>query len=300
MGIGDFVKRGVKAVGKGIKKVVKGVGKVFKRVLKALPAIAKVVVMAVAAYFTFGVALSFMPAAAPMIASAPGFAANGVAGAGIFSQAAANIGLGGGLASGASVATGASVSTAMLGNAAAIEAAAGAANASAAVGSMGSVGAAPGAVEAAGQAATATLDGGVSLGTASETSSVLASNGVTGGAVGGGGAGGGGVAVNAGMSTSDKLLLASTGLQAVGAFMQPSIDEEYEARAKFRGSFYGSEGGGGGTSYAPTAPDGNPYSSSAAATAGVPQAAKAKPMPAPVMMDTGVQPLIKSEVTRYG
>ena len=63
-----------------------------------------------AIYFTAGVALSYFPATAAFAAGMPGFAAGGtlglgvgegaVAGTGVFSEAAASIGLGGGLAEG--------------------------------------------------------------------------------------------------------------------------------------------------------------------------------------------------------
>ena len=91
--------------------IAKGIKKVFKKVVKVVKQIAKPLAIAVAAYFTAGVALSFIPATSAFAASLPGFASGGsigfgigsgaTAGTGIFSQAAATIGLGGGLAKGA-------------------------------------------------------------------------------------------------------------------------------------------------------------------------------------------------------
>ena len=85
--------------------VVKGIKKVFKKVAKVVKKIIKPVAIAVAVYFTAGVALSYMgPAAAGFSAGLPGFSGAAGAGPGIFSTAAAKIGLGSGLAKAAYVA----------------------------------------------------------------------------------------------------------------------------------------------------------------------------------------------------
>ena len=89
---------------KGIKKVFRKVGKVLKKIIKPLA-------IAVAVYFTAGLALSAFAPTAGFAASMPGFAGGGlfgtgvavgsapvVAGSGIFSQVAGALGMGGGLA----------------------------------------------------------------------------------------------------------------------------------------------------------------------------------------------------------
>ena len=102
--------------------VVKGIKKVFKKVVKFVKKALPIVLMAVAVYFTAGLALSAMPATASFAASMPGFAGGGflglgvgtsittgaaaTAGTGIFSQAAVAMGVGtlgahGGLVGGA-------------------------------------------------------------------------------------------------------------------------------------------------------------------------------------------------------
>src|ERR1700733_13016317 len=93
--------------GNSMSGVLNSIGKVFSKVWDFIKPIAKVVLIAAAVYFTAGVALSYFPATAAFAASMPGFAAGGtlglgvgegaVAGTGVFSEAAANIGLGSGL-----------------------------------------------------------------------------------------------------------------------------------------------------------------------------------------------------------
>jgi hypothetical protein len=115
------LKKVVKAVVNVGKKIVKGVGKVFSKVMEKLPAIVKVAVIAVAAYFTAGVALSYMGGSAFVAGSMPGFVSmSGVAGGGVFSGVAGSLGVGSGIAAGASSITGATITTGMLGNSAAI------------------------------------------------------------------------------------------------------------------------------------------------------------------------------------
>ncbi len=91
--------------------IVKGIGKVFKKIGKVLKKIIKPLAIAVAVYFTAGLALAAFPATAGFAASMPGFAGGGflgtgigvgaTAGTGVFSNVATAIGLGGGLQAGA-------------------------------------------------------------------------------------------------------------------------------------------------------------------------------------------------------
>ncbi len=207
--------------------VVKGVKKVFKKVWKAIKPIVTVVAIAVAAYFTAGVALSFIPATSAFAASLPGFAGGGLlgtgigagatAGTGIFSSAASAIGLGGGLAAGAG---------------------AGATSAAATAAGAGFF------------PSTATVAAGDTLGV---LGGINAGAGVAGAgaAAGAGGvaAGAGGAALaKVGMSLTDKLLLAKVGTDVAGAMFGPSPEDmfaaEAEENAKFRGAFYGMEADG--------------------------------------------------------
>lgn len=215
--------------------VVKGVKKVFKKVAKVIKKIIKPVAIAVAAYFTAGIALSFIPATSAFAASLPGFAGGGFlgtgigagaagAGTGIFSTAASAIGLGGGLASGAAKVTGAAM----------------------AAGAQG------GALLAGGADAGGVLAGSLATGAAPETAAAL---GTTFGAGGGATVGGSSLALTgpgstnallagtAGMSLTDKLLMAKVGTDVAGALFGPSPEEDYAAQAeeaaKFRGAFYG-------------------------------------------------------------
>jgi len=174
--------------------VVKGVGKVFKAVAKVVKKIAKPVLIGAAIYFTGGLALSAFPATAGFAASLPGFgiSASGAA-TGIFSKAAAALGLQGGLVAGAA------------GNAAA-------AGAPLIAGAEGGAGAVMSGLSG-GSSAASTLGAGITLG------------------------GGGGTA--AAMSFTDKLLLASLGSKAVGAFLAPDLGDQYDEAKRWRGAFYG-------------------------------------------------------------
>jgi len=71
-------------------KVTKAIGKGLKKIGKVVKKIAPYVLMAVAAYFTAGVALSYFGATAGFAASMPGFGATG-----LFTKAATAIGLSG-------------------------------------------------------------------------------------------------------------------------------------------------------------------------------------------------------------
>lgn len=50
----------------------------------------------------------------------------------------------------------------------------------------------------------------------------------------------------AGMSLTDKLMLASIGTKAVGAFLAPGMDEQYTEAKRWRGAFYGTYADGSG------------------------------------------------------
>lgn len=214
--------------------VVKAVKKVFKKVGKFIKKAIKPLLIAAAVYFTAGLALSAFPATAGFAASLPGFAGGGVlgtgigagatAGTGIFTKVAAKIGLGtlgkaGGLVGGA---LSKGTSAALL-----------SANAGATAVALG-----------AGKAGTAGLIGTQAAAVAGNTANaILAGSGAAGGAAGAAGAlgAGAGVAAKAGMSLTEKLLLAQMGTKTIGAFLAPTDDEVAEAQKKWRGAFYGAE-----------------------------------------------------------
>jgi len=198
--------------------IAKGIKKVFKKVVKVVKQIAKPLAIAVAAYFTAGVALSFIPATSAFAASLPGFASGGsigfgigagkIAGTGIFSQAASTIGLGGNLISGG-IKAGTGLGTMAMAH-----------GSNATLAAVGSA-VAPNAAAFAGAGA---------------------------GAGAGLGAGLGAGAAKAGLSLTDQLLLAKVGTDLAGAAFGPTIEDEYEAKysakAQFHGSYYGAEAGG--------------------------------------------------------
>lgn len=184
--------------------VVKGVKKVFKAVGKFVKKIAKPVLIAAAVYFTGGLALSaFGPTQAFAATMLPGFgvSASGAA-TGIFSKAAAVIGLDAGLVAGAAKAAGTT--------------AAGGVGAVANMNAMGAAKAGAGVGAAVGPPA-----------------SLAGSASVVGPAA-------------AGMSLVDKLMLASIGTKAVGAFLAPGLDESYTEAKRWRGAFYGTYADGSG------------------------------------------------------
>jgi len=177
--------------------LIKGVKKVFKKVANVVKKIIKPVAIAVAAYFTVGLALSYIPATQAFAAGLPGFASAAGPSTGIFSKVASKIGLSGGLEAGA--------------------------------------------LKAAGTAVTGTAGGG-----AVAELGGMAGKTTLGGAVTGSGASA--PAAAAGMSLTDKLLLAKIGTDVGGALFGPTPQEIAEAEAieaaKFRGSYYGMEAGG--------------------------------------------------------
>lgn len=262
--------------------IVKHVKKTFKRHLKTVKKWGKWVALAVAVYFTAGLALSAMPATASFAAAMPGFAGGGfaglgigagaTAGTGIFTQAAAAMGLGtlgsagglvggalqGGSVLGAAAATpgalagaGISAGTIATGAAEAGIALGGAAGGAAGTVGLGGAGALGGGVASTGIEGTV----GLASGTSSTLSGAAANVGISqaagaAGAAGAGAAGGGAIAAKAGMGLTEKLLLASVGTQTVGALLGPSPAEIAREQAKadktFYGAFYGMEADGSG------------------------------------------------------
>lgn len=204
--------------------IVKGIKKVFKKIVKVVKKIAKPLLIAAAVVFTGGLALSAFPAMAGFAASLPGFAGGGflglgigataTAGTGMFSALAGAIGLGGGIAAGA-------------------------------IGAGTSLAALPASLQAAGAAA---LTGGTAASTAAIAAGAPMAGQITQAALVSGGPALAGTGITAAtaaakMTFTEKLLLGSMGMNAVGALLAPSAksiarDQAIEA-AKFRGSFYG-------------------------------------------------------------
>lgn len=212
-------------------KAVKKVGKAFKKVAKAAWKIVKPVAIAVAAYFTAGVALSFIPATAGFAASLPGFAGGGIAGLGVgagatagtgaFTSVATTMGLGGGLASGA--VQGSAMMSAITGVSPQLV--------SGVVG--GEIGTA-GMMTAAHQAAGSGAAGAAAGGAGGAGGAVAAKTALSGGSA----------ATKAGMSLSDKILLAKVGTDVVGAAFGPTELDMLEAKAEYdrearQGTYYG-------------------------------------------------------------
>jgi len=200
--------------------VVKGVKKVFKKVGKVLKKIAKPLAIAVAVYFTAGLALSAFAPTAGFAATMPGFAGGGflgtgigagaTAGTGVFSNVATALGVGGGI------------------QAASAEIAA---------------------AQAAGAAASGAVTSGVSIfNTAAQNAAITASTAgpATTGSVVGGGLKKAAASIGE-MSFTDKLIMAKVGTDVAGGLFGPTPQEEAEAlaieNAKFRGAFYGMEAG---------------------------------------------------------
>lgn len=197
--------------------VVKSVKKVFKKVVKVIKKIAKPLLIAAAIYFTAGLALSAMPATASFAASLPGFAGGGFMGLGIGAGKVAGAGIFSKIAAGIGLGGGLA------------KGAAAAASAAAPVGAAAAT-----AASQAGTAIGAVAPGVVGSVPASMTSGLVATT-----------------TKAAGMTLTEKLILASTGSQVLGALVAPSADEVAEAQARWRGAFYGVEGDG---SMAPPAP----------------------------------------------
>lgn len=226
--------------------VVKAVKKVFKSVVNVVKKIWKPLLIAAAVYFTAGLALSAFAPTASFAASMPGFAGGGVlgtgvgagasAGTGIFSTAAAKMGLGalgasGGLAGGAMAAgTSASAlgaagfSTAAIAEGASAVVGSTLAAGDAVIGAAGAAGAAGGGVGAVGGAATGAGGGSGTVAAGGATTSPSL-------AMGGVGTG----AKAAGMTLGEKLLLASSGTQALGVLM----GEDPADAKKWQGAYFG-------------------------------------------------------------
>jgi len=235
--------------------VVNTIKKVFKKVVDFIKPIAKVVLIAAAIYFTAGVAMSYFGATSAFAASMPGFAANGVAGAGVFSHAAASIGLGGGLAHGAAIA-----------NAATAASAAGAAGGGATAYALGAQAPAAGTAAVAENATAAGAEVAGTAGTgAATTAGAVAPGAVTAGTVAPAAATTGATlgAKIAGASLTDKLLMASLGTNLVSGLTAPSVQEVEAAKKSFYGSFYGVDSSGKG------APAPMPYAQANAKIPGV-------------------------------
>ncbi len=194
--------------------VVKAVKKVFRKVIKVVKKIIKPVAIAVAVYFTAGLALAAFAPTAAFAASMPGFAGGGLlgtgigagatAGTGIFTSAANVLGLGGGLAKGA--ASIASKTLAIPGITTTMPSVFNTAAGNAAVSGAGASG----------------VSAGVAAGLSKSAPALIP---------------------EVGMSLTDKLLLAKIGTDVTGALFGPTPQEEYEAKARaektFVGSFYG-------------------------------------------------------------
>lgn len=212
---------------------IKSVKKVFKKVVKFIKKALPLILIAVAVYFTAGLALSAFPATASFAASLPGFAGGGfmglgvgagaTAGTGLFSKAAASFGLGSLGSSGGLVG--------------------GALKAGTTIAQLGAAGIKGSALVAGAAKATAAglFSGAAGLGAPTTIGSIAVGGGMTGPAMNV-------VGAASKMSIGEKLLLASTGIQALGAFMAPTPAEE----KKFVGAFYGTDSKGGGGPIVPT------------------------------------------------
>lgn len=264
--------------------LVKTWKKKFKKIKHITKKYWKYVVMAIAIYFTAGLALSMFPATAGFAASLPGFAAGGfaglgvgagsVAGAGVFSQVATGMGMGAGLAGGAA---------AVSGGAAVATGAAAAGTAGAGVAGAGAAGAAAG-IE------TVTVIGSAGAGVGAAGTAAAVGAGVAGAAASGGSAA---PAAKTGMTFADKLQMAAVGTSAVSQLIGPSEKDLINEQAKFHGSYYGMDEKGGGSATAvppgaatiqkrapavPTAPT-TPIPTKPKPTEAEQQAAAAQPFP---------------------
>lgn len=259
--------------------VILSIKKVFKAVVKFVKKIAKPLLIAAAVYFTAGLALSAFPATAGFAASMPGFAGGGLlgggaAGTGIFTKIAAKLGLStlgkaGGLVGGA-LAKGTTAAALSQAGIASSAITAGTAKATAAGLIKG------GAAEAVG---TVTTAGGI---VAPATANDIGWTGAA--ASGAGGAAGGAAtqaAAKAGMSLTEKLLLAQAGTKVVGAFLAPTDDQIAEAQKKWRGAFYGMEADG--STAKPATPQAPPPPAAPQRQLLSPQTAQAQPVAAPAL-----------------
>ena len=222
-------------------KLWKGVKKVFKKVVKFVKKYWVYIAIAVAVYFTAGVALAAMPSTATFSAAMPGFGVGGM-----FSNAA--------VAMGATGAAGSGIAGTVAANAAAAAAAGAATTAalpgmSAAAGGSGlGLGTSTGAVSA---QAAGMMPGAVTAGTTGATAAGGTAAGSMGGAVAGTAAAAtkaaaaGGVisktsAAVKGMSGLEKVALASTVFKGVGGLLSDSDDDiNRKQHAREYGQSYG-------------------------------------------------------------
>lgn len=235
--------------------VVKAVKKHFKRAAKTFKKTWKWVALAVAIYFTAGLAMYAMPATASFAAAMPGIAtaasglgiASGAAAAGAaagsFSSAAVATGAVGGAAAGAGTAAAAAAIPEVVVTGTAAGAGAGAAAGAAAAAGAGAI-----AANAGGGASAAPIDVGSTDLSQVNSGQMFGTSGKTAmsqyNAYSQAASQASGAAAKSGMSLTSKLLIASAGTQAVSALIAPKPDEIAEAQAKWRGAFYGVDASG--------------------------------------------------------
>lgn len=252
--------------------------------------ILKTVAIAVAVYFTAGLALSYFGSTAAFAASMPGWGAGGM-----FSEAAVGMGMGSGAAAGsglaATYAADSAATVAAGGGAAAVGAGAAdtgatTAGAAAASGEGGGAIAGTGEAAAAGDTGTAAGTGAIADGTGATAAPISqavvpASNLAP---VGAGAEGGSGAAAG-GMSSLEKIYGAKVAADAIGGALAPSANQQAEADKKFRGSYFGTNGDGSGGGivpqggfnilpsggFQPVASNGSPNAFAPRATGGVQQ-----------------------------
>jgi hypothetical protein len=256
--------------------VLHSIGKVFSKVWDFIRPVAEIVVAAAAVYFTAGLALSAFPATAGFAAALPGFAAGGtigggigagaVAGAGVFSDLASTIGVGGGLTAGAAADASAAVATDAAAAGALSSTAAEAGGAAAATADLPAA-AVAGAADT-GAAAAPSLAGGLSSAdiTSSIAANYVAPTFATGDSL---------LAGLGKMGLADKLLLASTATNTISGLTAPSPKDVQAAKNGFYGSFYGTnaDGSGGGAVTTPKITPNDPSTGAPAA----PSSATASP-----------------------
>jgi hypothetical protein len=272
------------------------IGKVFSKIVSVVKKIWKPLLIAVAIYFTAGLALAAMPATASFAAAMPGIST--AAGAlGIGTAAGAT---GAGLATSAAVATGATeTGAAAAGAGTAGEAAldtvtvtgtAGAAGSGAAAGA-----AAAGAGVAAGAAAAPPADAGAASAPAPApaVSSLSDQQGTQEAEMAAGQSTSPGLLAKAGaqwskMSLADKFLLASTTSNTISGLTSPSPSDIARANKTWIGAFYGTNAdGSGGGAVSPLIPT-SPFASRSTAPAPPPSSAAPTVAPNPYALGSAI------------
>lgn len=203
---------------KGIKKVFKKIGKFVKRAVKWVKKNWKVIALAVAVYFTAGVALSAFPSTASFASALPGFGATGANA--LFSKAAVSLGFKGAAGSGIAAISGANAAAAgvgAIGAGVSSGSVAGGAGASAGLGEVAVTGA------KIASAATPSTAGMAAMGATVPGSTAAMMTGSAAAATGSTATG-----IFSGMSTFEKVRTIGMGLQFAGNLMKPSASEEYE------------------------------------------------------------------------